>query len=155
MHILFGWFQCVCLNTRFPLKRAFIFCVSQHFSLTPVEPWRISCLGFYQIGSNKLAVLQNTVKVCLKGRKKKAHLSVRSVWMTERGVCSSACHPMWIECRGVETAHWARMLAIHSRQDAAPIYPQLPATAALPTYSLLPPTLRSQWKPSHRTHCVL
>lgn len=54
--------------------------------------------------------------------------------------CSSACHPLWIECRGVETAHWARMFAIHSGQNAAAICPQLTATAVICSSSLLQPT---------------
>lgn len=54
--------------------------------------------------------------------------------------CSSSCHPLWIECRGVETAHWARMFAIHSRTNAAAICPQLTATAVICSSPLLPPT---------------
>lgn len=54
--------------------------------------------------------------------------------------CSPACHPLWIECRGVETAHWARMFAIHSRPNAAAICPQVAATAVICTSSLLQPT---------------
>lgn len=128
--------------------------MSQHFSVTPVEPWRISWLGLYQVGSKKLAVLQNTVKVCIKGSKKNNFVWLERDGMTKRGVCSSACCPMRTECWGVETAHWARMSAIHSRQDAAPICPQLTATTPLSTASLLPPTLQGQWKPSCCTPTV-
>lgn len=145
---------CVCPDTRFPLKTTIhIFCVSafqcdcswamKNF-LTGILPDRVKETGC-------------TSKYCKSVHKRKQKSPF--VWlerdgMTERGVCSFACCPMWIECRGVETAHWARMSAIHSRQDAAPICPQLTATALLSTASLPPPTLQGQWKPSHCTHTV-
>lgn len=68
------------------------------------------------------------------------------------------CLPLWIECRGVETAHWARMFAIHSRPSAAAICPQLAATAVICTSSLLQPTNRpsgASGKPFPSPICAL
>lgn len=106
----------------------------------PLSHEEFPAWDFYHVDSNKLAMLQNNAKLWWKMEAKKPVPLAGERLDACSSACSSACHPLWIECRGVETAHWARMFAIHSGQNAAAICPQLTATAVICSSSLLQPT---------------
>lgn len=105
-----GWYTCWMYKSR--------------LDSAPVEPRKIPWLGLYRIGPkiNQLYFKMLYKSMGIKGNKKHICLDREKEgwgemgWQRgEREVCSSVCCPMWIECRGVEMSHWARMSAIHSR----------------------------------------